>query len=106
MIAFYSNLIVLEAGTISTMVKGISIVLDVGKLGLVLMIPVEGYSEYEVDTEFSPHLLPKYSQGTDPNASPAILKGSMLPRHRILFELVNKEPLPRSPQRHKVVGHD
>lgn len=63
MIDFYSNQVVIEAGTISTVVKGDLIVVDAAKLGHILHILAAGYSNYDIDSHFLSTLIYKYSQG-------------------------------------------
>lgn len=64
------------------------------------------YIEYDIDCEYIATLIGKYSQGQESASLTCVLKGSMLPRHILMFELVRKVFLPRFERRHEAVRRD
>ncbi|KAK4727017.1 hypothetical protein R3W88_031934 [Solanum pinnatisectum] len=78
-VEFYMNLTILEGKVITSTINGVELVFDHIRLGEILKFPTNEL----------------FSQGRVSTRARKVLKGEMAPFHKLLFDIVHKEILPR-----------
>lgn len=94
-IEFYANLKFLKGWVISSSAREVEIILDSIKLGGILGILFEGLKDYIWKNDVGCLLTRKFTQEDKKKKPRNVNKGEMDPGHKLLFEVMNKEILPR-----------
>ncbi|PHT34330.1 hypothetical protein CQW23_26130 [Capsicum baccatum] len=89
------ELTIVDGWVVSSRVGGVEVVFGATKLGEIRKIPVEGLEEYVSETDEGCFLTKKFTRERVKKVPREVLKGEMIPAHKLLFEIVNKDVLPR-----------
>ncbi|XP_075110990.1 uncharacterized protein LOC142181631 [Nicotiana tabacum] len=94
-------------GNVSSLVKRVQVQFDAKKLGEILDIPSEGFDDYTRQRWPCLDSLPtalaitrRFYDSEDMYEARAVQKSEMRPKHKVLFEFVNKCLLPKQERRH------